>query len=1413
MLNKKYTTVRTRSVLDLAFDFTCCTSLIKPNMHLKNEDDCKNLYVQSYAQMLFGQVLSHHFHENGQRIMQFLLMFYLICFTCTIVYSSHQSEAPVSSNPEIDLLCIGSVTTAQQNTDSMSTAIKFVTFNCQGLQGTRKRRKVFHWLHKKRANIYLLQETHSVSENEKDWINQWGDHIIFSHADTESKGTAIFFNGDFDYHIRDSYSDRLGRFIIIDIEINAVRTLIVNTYAPSGDDEQFFIEIINKINQYDCNNILWGGDFNLVFNLALDKKGGLPVTHFKCREVIWDWMAEHDMIDVWRCQHGNDKEYTWFSHRRPKGKRSIDPNVQKEYEYIACRLDFFIVPFNMQQNVTYNKILAGFHSDHALVALSLNMNKISRGRGFWKINTSLLENSDYLEEIGRTIDNTPLENPNTPAGLLWEQTKCNIRRDSISFSHRLRKKHKDDLIKLEADKTRLQERLLQSPCAALGEELKHIESEIDSKIAYQVQGAAIRARSLFYEQGEKSTKFFHGLEKVKGNSKIISTLINSNGDKIEGIKEVLEEEKNFYAEIYKSKINQADIDQNLWNQFFPDAQPERFEDLEEPLTETEIWVALQESENNKSPGTDGLSVDFYKVFWKKIKHLLLRSYNEAFNEGTLSITQRQGLLSLLPKKGKDPLNLNNWRPISILNHDQKVLTKALANRVKPCLDKCITSEQTGFVSERYIGENVLNLISISDHLLNSKQTGRALLLDFEKAFDSVEWHIIDAALKYHGFGPKFRKWVKCIQNNPVSCVVNAGHISSFFQISRGVRQGCPLSPYLFILTIEVLANKIRNSAQIKGIKIGEVQTKINLYADDVTLFLEDTPDNVASAIHIIEKFGLISGLKLNHAKTETMVLGKGNAEKSEGLINLLGVKMSNNVSEMVEANTDPILSKMSNTIQTWKGRNLSLLGRIYILKSLCVSLVHHSWSVLPFPSENILKEMNSMFFDFIWKGKTEKLKRSILTGPYDLGGAEMVNIRCLAKTLHLKWVIRYLDKTMAPWKLYLENNTVISDVRYCLKCNLSPKDSGYMLKNTTCQVWNDIIFAWCEYNYPNIVNNWSRVLKQTLWLNSQIRQQQKPMINVNWFQKGIHYIKDIVVEKENRFLSLAEFQTKFNLNCNFLQYMGLLQSIPVEWRRFVTRGPDMFDMEKKSDYKKHTIDCFKTYDHKKIYRELASSACDIAEVNFYKWNSDFNLKERVMDEVEWAEGYSKCFGWTKSVELRSFEYRFRSRLLFSNSRLFKMGITQSPHCERCPEMVETLRHTFWDCPSVHDFWLKLFLWLNTIFDLCLEAEPRLCLFYLLDDTGLVVPDIYMLILLLAKQYVWNSRCTGRPVVIYGGLQAIKTVEKLELATAIRNDRWPKHHHKWGPLTSKVRESMVNKGTAKEQWVEVDTSHMYRVKNV
>ena len=184
----------------------------------------------------------------------------------------------------------------------------------------------------------------------------------------------------------------------------------------------------------------------------------------------------------------------------------------------------------------------------------------------------------------------------------------------------------------------------------------------------------------------------------------------------------------------------------------------------------------------------------------------------------MSSSQKQAVITLIEKKGKDRSFLKNWRPISLVNVDAKITSKVLEARIKNVLPDIIRHNQSGFVKDRYIGETVRSIFDLMDFTLNENIPGLMIFIDFHKAFDSVEWNYLVTCLEAFHFGPDVIRWpVKTLYKNMQSCVINNGLTTSYFPLERGVRQGDPLSPYLFVCVVETLAIAIRQNTAIKGI--------------------------------------------------------------------------------------------------------------------------------------------------------------------------------------------------------------------------------------------------------------------------------------------------------------------------------------------------------------------------------------------------------------------------------------------------------------------------------------------------------------------------------------------------------------------------------------------------------------------
>ena len=545
---------------------------------------------------------------------------------------------------------------------------------------------------------------------------------------------------------------------------------------------------------------------------------------------------------------------------------------------------FFLISSGLSTICIQADVLPGYRTDHSLITIDLDNKTNPRGPGFWKLNNSFLLESEYVSLIRETISevvNEYANNDDVDAVLLWDTMKMKIRAKSLEYAKSKKRKDNFEEQLLESDIRSLSERLEQKDLSD-GERmiiLNQIEVKTvrrDKICQHKTRGSIIRSKTRWYNEGEKNTKYFLGLEKRHHNNKTIKILRLADGSLISTDCEILEEAQRFYRSLYSSciasQVNEYDDLFFSAGENIKVAEHEQGE-CEGPLTESECFASLKTMTSNKSPGSDGLPVEFYKVFWKDISQYLLKALNVSYAKGCLSVTQRRGLISLIPKKNKDAKLLKNWRPITLLNCDYKIASKAVANRLKKFLPTLINHDQTGFQKNRFIGENIRLIDSIINYAKEKNVPGLLLFVDFEKAFDSLEWNFIEKTLAHFNFGPSLRAWIRLFYTDITSCVQNNGWSSDFFSLNRGVRQGCPLSPYLFLLCAEVLGNTVRNDKQIKGIKVMNSECKISQYADDTTMILDGSKASFLRSIFLLDSFALVSGLRANYEKTECLWIG------------------------------------------------------------------------------------------------------------------------------------------------------------------------------------------------------------------------------------------------------------------------------------------------------------------------------------------------------------------------------------------------------------------------------------------------------------------------------------------------------------------------------------------------------------
>ena len=417
-----------------------------------------------------------------------------------------------------------------------------------------------------------------------------------------------------------------------------------------------------------------------------------------------------------------------------------------------------------------------------------------------------------------------------------------------------------------------------------------------------------------------------------------------------------------------------------------------------PLTVAECHAPLFGMALRKTSVCDGFPAEFYVKFWDIQGDDIVVVLNFCFSSGYLTGIQRRGVISLSFKKG-DSLDPCDWSPISLLNVDYKVASRAIAGRLLKVIHLVVGPDQSCGVPGRYIGDSVAFLRDVVSFESSSGSQVAVLSLDQEKAFDRVDWGFLGSTLVKMGFGSSFIGWIDLFYSGVQNAVKVNGYLSPFFGLSRGVQQGCPLSPLLYVLYPEVLACNITSNSRIKGLSIPGCPTTLSpicQYADDTSLVVT-SDDSIRAVFDTYRVFELGSGSRLNQSKSKDLWLGSWNGrldppvplEWSSNMPKILGIFIGPGAS--AESNCRPRITAVENVLNSWRQWNLSYRGRSLINNALALSRIWYVASLVYIPGW-VLRELNSLIFKFFWKGKRDLVARTVVSQPYTDGGFSVVSI-------------------------------------------------------------------------------------------------------------------------------------------------------------------------------------------------------------------------------------------------------------------------------------------------------------------------------------------------------------------------------------------------------------------------------------
>ncbi|CAM2118937.1 unnamed protein product [Caretta caretta] len=645
-----------------------------------------------------------------------------------------------------------------------------------------------------------------------------------------------------------------GHLLHLRVRIEGLVVNLVNIYAPTTSPKrpQFYQQVSNFLGTLDSHECLVpGGDFNTT--LEEQDRSGAELN------ILRGIVEHHSLVDVWRDHHPDDT--STFTFVRVEAHRS---------HYF--RLDrIYLSRFHLSQARSSNIRLAPF-SDHHLATITASLRAERPGPAYWHFNSTLLEDEGFMTSFREFwLAWREQRCAFSSAWRWWDLGKVCAKLFCHDYTWGTSRRRNAAIEQLEREVLEMERRRAASPedpffCGACREKREKLRALED----HRARGAFVRSRIRLLREMDRGSRFFYTLEKTRGAKKHVTCLLAEDGTSLMDLVEMCGRACDFYTSLFSPDPTDPGACRVLWEEL-PTVSVGIRDQLELPLTLAEFSEALRRMPTNKSPGMDGLTVEFYHAFWDILGPDLATVWAESLQGGLLPLSCRRAVLALLPKKG-DLCNLRNWRPVSLLSMDYKIVAKAILLRLRSVMADVIHPDQTYAVLGRSIFDNLFLVRDLLELRHRDGLSFALLSLDQEKAFDRVDHGYRLGTLQVFGFGPQFVSFLRVLYAS-AECLVRLNWtLTEPVSFGRGVRQGCPPSGQLYTLAIEPFLCLLRR--RLTGLVLWEPKLRLVLlaYADDVLLMVQD-PGDLARVEACQAIYSAASSIRVSWVKSSGLALG------------------------------------------------------------------------------------------------------------------------------------------------------------------------------------------------------------------------------------------------------------------------------------------------------------------------------------------------------------------------------------------------------------------------------------------------------------------------------------------------------------------------------------------------------------
>lgn len=1169
-------------------------------------------------------------------------------------------------------------------------SLKFLTWNVRGLRDNIKRAAALTFIKKQRADVVTLVETHIEGRLQMTLRRPWVGWAFHSTHTSHSRGISVLIAKTVHFELCELHTDPQGRFIFISAKLHGEPFLILAVYVPPPFSTSILLEGISFIAKYPTAQTIWMGDFNSTLNEELDRLRPTPPATNPPRDTkLARLFSPFHLMDTWRHKHPHTRKYSCFS----------------ATHNTMSRIDFIFISQNLLARLLETEFGPRLLSDHAPYWITLTFH-IDKPPTSWRLNPfwlTLLPEDDDLSAEWETFF---LENTSTASfPIVWETFKIHARATLITRINKIKANSSDIYERAETEFSRIEHIYQNDPSQANASHLK-LQSRIMNQLQYEkARQKLFFAKQKYFEQGERAGKLLAFLARNEDKPPVVIALHSPEGQKITDPPVVSSKFREFFMDLYNSRTQEGpdDMISFLEGVAFPQLTPEQRELLEAPLTKEEIDAAIASFAKSKSPGSDGLPIEFYSHYNEIITPKLLTLYNVMFQQFTLPPSMGEATIVLIPKPGKDLGHPESYRPISLLQADIKILAKILAMRLNQVILNLIHADQAGFMPGRNTSFNLRKLFINLQATHENVGTRVIVTLDTAKAFDSVEWGYLWCCLERYGFGPNFIQWVQLLYQNPTARVVANGWPSQKFDLHRGTRQGCPLSPLLYALAAEPLAVSIRTDPEIIGLKTGTLTEKISMYADDTLLYLADPGPSLHRALQTIERFGKFSGLKINWGKSQVLPIDTFPPTEFQATLPLqrvdtikyLGINTSKNPADYITLNIKPLYSLIKTKTQSWTRLPLGVWGRINLIKMILLpKILYILWHTPTYIPLKHFKIMESLLKPFVWGKNRHKIAWQTLKNPTDMGGTALpdLNHYYIASQLSQLYHIDKVDSERFRMLICPQWAQETSDSIYAITVGTKTNEGNTHKTSLLYQYRRIWELANNKLNIPRH-NDFT-----PLWCNRDLPELHNIHDPRPWLERGILYLHH--VWSNGTLKNFDTLKEEFHLANNMVfRFLQLRHAIQAQFPQPPPRSAPnpLIAIIKDTDPKK-LISCF--------YNMLT---IPIATKITYGLKSRWERDLGNLENEEWEEALDTCKEVSPKLSDRLTQLNIIHRTYLTPHRIARYKHNCPTVCPMCKSTESSFYHLLWSCPQIQGLWKQIVTFLHDNMGSPVTLDPKQCL--------------------------------------------------------------------------------------------------------